>query len=189
MRAMFDFYPLIRPLLFQLDPEKSAWACDPGTQEGTLGPRLRLKAKLKANTRHTKDEGDSILNIKVCGLDFESPIGLAAGLDRQAEIMSELLAFGFGFIEIGGITPRPQPGNPKPRLFRVPQMRGIINRFGFNSDGMDVCARRIAAWRDRGADKRPGILGHQYRQKQGYGGSNPRLCRLRQNVCLPGRII
>jgi dihydroorotate dehydrogenase len=72
------------------------------------------------------------------GLDFENPVGLAAGLDKHAEHVDALAALGFGFLELGGVTPRPQPGNPRPRLFRLPEARGIINRFGLNSVGVEA---------------------------------------------------
>jgi dihydroorotate dehydrogenase len=79
----------------------------------------------------------------VCGLSFPSPLGLAAGLDKGAELLSIWKALGFGFVEIGTVTPRPQPGNPKPRLFRLPQEGLILNRMGFNSEGAEVVARRL----------------------------------------------
>ena len=71
------------------------------------------------------------------GLDFPNPIGLAAGLDKNGEHLDALVALGFGFIEIGTVTPRPQPGNPQPRIFRIPQANAIINRLGFNNHGVD----------------------------------------------------
>ncbi|MEO1276587.1 MAG: quinone-dependent dihydroorotate dehydrogenase [Pseudomonadota bacterium] len=92
------------------------------------------------------------LSLRFAGLDLPNPVGLAAGFDKHAEAIDPLLAAGFGFLEIGGVTPRPQPGNPKPRLFRLSEDQAVINRFGFNSDGMDVVARRLEA---RG----PGVVG------------------------------
>jgi dihydroorotate dehydrogenase len=77
------------------------------------------------------------------GLDFENPVGLAAGLDKQAEHVGALAALGFGFLELGGVTPRPQAGNPRPRLFRLPRGRAIINRYGLNSIGVDAFARNL----------------------------------------------
>ena len=71
------------------------------------------------------------------GLKFDNPVGLAAGLDKNAEYIDCLSKLGFGFIEVGTVTPRPQPGNPKPRSFRLTKEEGIINRFGFNNDGID----------------------------------------------------
>ena len=81
----------------------------------------------------------------LAGLTLSNPVGLAAGFDKNAEALDPIGRAGFGFAEIGGVTPRPQPGNPRPRLFRLPQDRAVINRFGFNNDGMEVIARRLAA--------------------------------------------
>lgn len=144
---MFDIYPLLRPLLFTIDPETAhdlaIWALQKG-----LGPCFR-------------DEDDLILSTKVCGLRFSNPIGLAAGFDRHAKAIGEFFDFGFGSVEVGGITPLPQPGNPKTRLFRISQANGIINRMGFPGEGMAVCARRIAAWRDSMQGHRCGVFGIQ----------------------------
>lgn len=139
-------YSLIRPLMFMLDAERAHHLTLALLKRG-LGPRF-------------PNDGDPTLKTRLYGLDFPNPIGLAAGFDKHAEIMDEMLGFGFGAVEIGSITPRPQPGNPLPRLFRAPQAEAIINRFGFNSDGFDLCLRRLGAYRDR--NKRrvfPGILG------------------------------
>jgi dihydroorotate dehydrogenase len=87
------------------------------------------------------------------GLDFPNPVGLAAGLDKNGEAIDALAEFGFGFIEVGAVTPRPQPGNPKPRLFRLPAAEAIINRMGFNNLGVD----HLLANLERAAFK--GILG------------------------------
>jgi dihydroorotate dehydrogenase len=89
------------------------------------------------------------LAVDVAGLSFPSPIGLAAGFDKNAEVAGAMLARGFGFVEVGTITPKPQAGNPKPRLFRLLQDKALINRFGFNNHGMDVCLERLKA-RGRG---------------------------------------
>lgn len=78
------------------------------------------------------------------GLDFANPVGLAAGFDKQAEHVEALAALGFGFLELGGVTPRPQPGNPRPRLFRIPRARAIINRYGLNSVGVDAFASNLS---------------------------------------------
>ena len=83
------------------------------------------------------------LHMKVMGLDFDCPIGLAAGFDKHAECIDGMLEMGFGFVEIGSVTPLPQPGNPKPRAFRLKQDKGIINRYGFNSHGHDVVKARL----------------------------------------------
>ncbi|MGB3148488.1 MAG: dihydroorotate dehydrogenase (quinone), partial [Paracoccaceae bacterium] len=80
----------------------------------------------------------------LAGLALPNPVGLAAGFDKNAEVADPLMRAGFGFVEVGAATPRPQPGNPRPRLFRLPQDRAVINRFGFNNDGAEVIAARLA---------------------------------------------
>ena len=97
---------------------------------------------------------DPILRSSLWGLDFANPVGLAAGFDKNAEVADAMLAQGFGFVEIGSVTPRPQPGNPRPRVFRVPEAKAMINRYGFNNDGLDVVAARLEARRGR-----PGLVG------------------------------
>lgn len=84
------------------------------------------------------------LRTRIAGLDLPNPVGLAAGFDKNGEVLTPLSRAGFGFIEVGAVTPRPQPGNPRPRLFRLTEDRAAINRFGFNNEGMDVMARRLA---------------------------------------------
>ena len=86
---------------------------------------------------------DPILQTRLAGLDLPNPVGLAAGLDKNAEALKGLGRLGFGFVECGSVTPRPQPGNPKPRLFRLADDRAIINRMGFNNDGLDLVSRRL----------------------------------------------
>ncbi|MDP5362954.1 MAG: dihydroorotate dehydrogenase (quinone), partial [Paracoccaceae bacterium] len=90
------------------------------------------------------------LRTKLAGLDLPNPVGLAAGFDKNATALHALSRTGFGFLEVGAATPRPQPGNPKPRLFRLAEDKAAINRFGFNNDGMDAIATRLAA-RPKGA--------------------------------------
>jgi len=97
---------------------------------------------------------DPVLRCRVAGLDLPNPIGLAAGFDKNAEVPDAMLKLGFGFVEIGGVTPRAQPGNPKPRVFRLEQDRAVINRMGFNNEGLDVVVSRLAA-----RQKRPGMAG------------------------------
>jgi dihydroorotate dehydrogenase len=84
------------------------------------------------------------------GIDFPNPVGLAAGLDKNARVIDGMVALGFGFIEVGTVTPLPQPGNPKPRLFRLPEAQGIVNRFGFNNLGVDQLLRNVEAAKFRG---------------------------------------
>ena len=88
---------------------------------------------------------DPVLRTHLAGLDLPNPVGLAAGLDKNAEAMAGLSRLGFGFIECGSVTPRPQPGNPRPRLFRLEEDRAVINRMGFNNDGLEAFARRLEA--------------------------------------------
>ena len=91
------------------------------------------------------DPRDKRLAVEAFGLKFPNPIGMAAGFDKNGEVPDALLALGFGFAEVGTITPLPQPGNPKPRLFRLPADRGVVNRFGFNSEGASSVLRRLRA--------------------------------------------
>jgi dihydroorotate dehydrogenase len=100
---------------------------------------------------------DPILATRVWHLDFASPIGLAAGFDKDAEVIDPMLRAGFGFVEAGSVTPRPQPGNPKPRLYRLTEDRAVINRFGFNSQGIDAYVERLRARGRAGAER--GIVG------------------------------
>jgi dihydroorotate dehydrogenase len=121
-----NLYPLLRPLLFSLDAETA--------HEVTLkllqAAQLSGLSKLVYPTLENKP-------VTVMGLDFKNPVGLAAGLDKNGDYIAALDALGFGFLEIGTATPRPQPGNPKPRLFRLPEHEAIINRMGFNNLGID----------------------------------------------------
>lgn len=91
---------------------------------------------------------NAALSKNVLGLNFKNPVGLGAGFDKNAKYLRELEALGFGFVEIGTVTPRPQAGNDKPRLFRLPQDQALINRMGFNNDGVDVVAKRLKKWRE-----------------------------------------
>jgi dihydroorotate dehydrogenase len=100
---------------------------------------------------------DPILGTRLFGLDFPNPIGLAAGFDKNAEAFAPALRLGFGFVEIGSVTPRPQAGNPRPRLFRLPEDRAVINRMGFNNDGLAAVQRRLTRRPSAGASR--GILG------------------------------
>src|ERR1700749_2034787 len=93
---------------------------------------------------------DPRLTVEAFGLRFPNPIGLAAGFDKDAEVPDAMLRFGFGFVECGTLTPRPQSGNPKPRLFRLPEDRAVINRMGFNNGGMEIAAKRLAERKRRG---------------------------------------
>lgn len=118
-----------------------AWALrqlDPETAHG-----LAIAA-LKSAPLPTPPADDPILRTQLAGLDLPNPIGLAAGLDKNAEALSGLSCLGFGFVECGSVTPLPQPGNPKPRLFRLAEDRGIINRMGFNNAGLEAFAGHLS---------------------------------------------
>jgi len=106
--------------------------------------------------RRVRPRADPALAVEALGLRFEHPLGLAAGFDKGEVIAPGLFALGFSHVEIGTITPRPQPGNDRPRLFRLPEHQALLNRMGFNNDGAEVCAERLAALAS--AD-RPGVLG------------------------------
>lgn len=127
-----NLYPLLRPLLFSLDPETA--------HEVTL--KLLRTANASGLSKAIYPEIDH-KPVSVMGLDFKNPAGLAAGLDKNGDYINALAALGFGFIEIGTVTPRPQPGNPKPRLFRLPEHQAIINRMGFNNLGIDHLLERV----------------------------------------------
>lgn len=121
-----NLYPLLRPLLFSLDPETA--------HNVTLKLLNTAQATGLAKLIHPAVAEHPI---KVMGLEFKNPVGLAAGLDKNGDYIDALAALGFGFLEIGTVTPRPQPGNPKPRLFRLPEYQAIINRMGFNNLGVE----------------------------------------------------
>jgi len=132
-------YDYLRPLLFALDAETAH--------------RLTLYA---LGVAHRSNLGRFVatppqdLPVDVFGIRFPNPVGLAAGLDKNAAHIDELGALGFGFVEVGTVTPRPQPGNPKPRMFRLPQHEAIINRLGFNNEGVDALLRNVEASSYRG---------------------------------------
>jgi dihydroorotate dehydrogenase len=126
--GLFD--RLARPLLHVLDPEDAH--------------RLAV-AMLKFAPLPRAARDDRRLATRAFGLNFSNPVGMAAGFDKHAEAPDPLLRVGFGFVEVGTVTPLPQPGNPRPRLFRLDADEGVINRLGFNSEGADVVLRRLAA--------------------------------------------
>ncbi len=128
--SMYGLYPLIRPLVFKLDAETA--------HHVTLNA---IKAAHKLGVLRATSQSDKV--IEVMGLKFPAVVGLAAGLDKNGDYIDALAALGFGFVEIGTVTPRPQPGNPKPRLFRVPEAQGIINRMGFNNLGVDHLVEQV----------------------------------------------
>ncbi|MDP2821991.1 MAG: quinone-dependent dihydroorotate dehydrogenase [Sulfuritalea sp.] len=131
-------YRWFRPFVFALDPETAH-------EIAIAGLRAQCRAGLTHAYRPLASGATSVM-----GLDFPNRIGLAAGLDKNGEAIDGLAAWGFGFLEIGTVTPRPQPGNPKPRLFRLPEAQGIINRMGFNNRGVDALVGNVKAARYRG---------------------------------------
>jgi dihydroorotate dehydrogenase len=137
MSPTFDPYPLLRPLLFRCQPETAHGLCfATGAVAQTVPGILPLTAALAGKPAPA-------LARDCLGLRFASPIGLAAGLDKGAQLLPMWKAMGFGFVEIGTVTPRPQPGNPRPRVFRFPDEKLILNRMGFNSEGAEAVARRL----------------------------------------------
>lgn len=143
MRALCDMaYSLFRPLLFRIDPERAH--------------RLTL-----ALLRHAPQPGSRRdppeLHTSALGLSFSNPVGLAAGMDKDALAVGGWERLGFGFAEIGTITPRPQTGNPRPRIWRLPEHHALINRMGFPSDGMDQVASRLGQIRAKMARMRIGV--------------------------------
>ncbi|WP_395809219.1 quinone-dependent dihydroorotate dehydrogenase [Daejeonella sp.] len=130
-------YKLIKPLLFQFDPEIIHYVVT-----GALRRVNRIWG-VKSFLKNLYQLEDQQLAREVFGLKFKNPLGLAAGFDKNASMIEELAQFGFGFIEIGTVTPLPQPGNEKPRMFRLPQDDALINRMGFNNQGVDVVAARL----------------------------------------------
>jgi len=134
-------FSILRPFLFNLDPETAH--------------DLAIKS-LKFNPLPSKMfevEDEQMLNIELLGKKFPNPIGLAAGFDKSAEVYNSLLKLGFGFVEVGTVTPLKQYGNPKPRVFRLEQDKALINRLGFNNDGMEKIKARIKS------NSKKGILG------------------------------
>ncbi len=139
---MIDLFPVFGPLLRSLDPEV-AHTLTLRLLEAGLAPRLC-------------DREEPRLRQRLWGLDFPNPVGIAAGFDKNAEVVGPLLSLGFGFVEAGTVTPKPQPGNPRPRCFRLTGQQAMINRFGFNNQGLEAVARRLATRRRR---HRRGVVG------------------------------
>ena len=124
------FDTIIRPFLARLDPETAH--------------RLTIRALKCGFGPVAAGPDDPRLNIRVLGMDFPNPIGLAAGFDKNAEVFGPMGKIGLGFVEVGSVTPLAQPGNPRPRLFRLPADRAVINRMGFNNDGADTARANLA---------------------------------------------
>lgn len=128
-------FNLARPLIHRMDAETAH--------------RLTVAA-LAAAPALKPGSDDPVLATEAFGLSFTNPVGLAAGFDKHAEAVDGALGLGFGFVEVGGVTPLPQPGNPRPRVFRLIEDEAVINRYGLNSEGMEAVAARLAARRSRG---------------------------------------
>jgi len=135
-------YGLARPFLFALDAE---------TAHG-IGLKA-MEAAYRSALNPLLARTPTPLPTRAFGLEFQNPMGLAAGLDKNGAHVDALLALGFGSVEVGTVTPRPQPGNPKPRMFRLPDQQAVINRLGFNNDGVDALVRNV------GRARRKGIVG------------------------------
>ena len=131
-------FDIARPALFALDPERAH----------------RLTVKALAVSPRIGPQKAGPLAVDVAGIRFPNPLGMAAGFDKDAEVPDQLLGLGFGFAEVGSITPRPQEGNPRPRLFRLVEDRGVINRMGFNNGGAEAARARLARRKER-----PGVVG------------------------------
>ncbi|MET0742130.1 MAG: dihydroorotate dehydrogenase (quinone), partial [Microvirga sp.] len=136
---MASLFRAARPVLHALDPETAH--------------RMTIRALALMPIRPPAAD-DPRLAIRLLGRRFPNPVGLAAGFDKRCEVPDPLLALGFGFVELGGVVPRPQPGNPRPRVFRLTRDQAVINRFGLNSDGLEAARLRL---QDRMG--RPGIVG------------------------------
>ncbi len=134
---MIDFYRFAGPMLRLIDPETSHRLAIAALKSGLLPAPTAVQA-------------DPMLRQDLWGRTFANPLGLAAGFDKNAEAVDALGRWGFGFVEIGSVTPRPQPGNPRPRLFRLRSDQAVINRMGFNNDGMAVVADRLRVRRSSG---------------------------------------
>ena len=136
---MFDLFALAKPVLHALPPEPAHTLTIASLRAG-FGPRDR-------------QPDDPVLSVEAFGRQFANPLGMAAGFDKNAQVIAAVLAMGFGFVEIGTVTPRPQAGNPKPRMVRVPGRSALINRLGFNNAGAAVVRQRLTRCR------RPGPVG------------------------------
>lgn len=134
-----NIYPFLRPALFHLDAETS--------HHLTL---KMLKLGYQSGLSSLLFPAPVNKPVSVMGLDFANPVGLAAGLDKNGEYIDPLAQLGFGFVEIGTVTPRPQPGNPQPRLFRLPEHQAIINRMGFNNHGIDYLLKQVESCQYQG---------------------------------------
>ncbi|MGI4751292.1 MAG: quinone-dependent dihydroorotate dehydrogenase [Janthinobacterium lividum] len=146
-------YKLIRPLFFSFDPEKIHHFITRSLKRLNLIPGGAVVSRAVFSIENLA------LEREVFGLKFKNPVGLAAGFDKNAEMMGEMANLGFGFVEIGTVTPLPQPGNPKPRMFRLKEDQALINRMGFNNLGVDIVAERIKQYRQKSTQNQQLIIG------------------------------
>lgn len=130
------FENLIRPILFRMDPEKAH-------EFGIEALKLGLGPKVARSIATKRFASESFGDLERFGLKFENPVGIAAGFDKNALVVNQLASLGFGFVEVGTVTYEPQPGNEKPRLFRLPADKALINRLGFNNDGASKIVERL----------------------------------------------
>jgi dihydroorotate dehydrogenase len=148
---IIDRFDFSRPILRLLPPE--------------LANAVAIRAMALGLAGKGPAQTDPFLAIRRFGLDFANPVGLAAGFDKNAEIPAAALRLGFGFVEFGTVTPRPQQGNPKPRVYRIPSQRAVINRLGFNNLGLDVAVSRMEKLRNGGRAPKGWIGGNIGRNK------------------------
>lgn len=139
-------YKVLRSILFWFPPE---WVHYFSMNSLKLLCSIGLSGLLKKMFNPGVPGQRSTINVQFLGLKFKNPVGLGAGFDKNARYLRELECLGFGFVEIGTVTPVGQKGNPKPRLFRLPKDQALINRMGFNNDGVKVIAERLAKWKQR----------------------------------------
>ncbi|MBN8858740.1 MAG: quinone-dependent dihydroorotate dehydrogenase [Sphingobacteriales bacterium] len=149
-------YALLRNILFLFPPEQVHYF-SMNMLKGLCSIRLFRKA-VRKYFRPADERLEVKMELQHGALVFSNPVGLGAGFDKNARYLRELEALGFGFVEIGTVTPRPQPGNDKPRLFRLPKDRALINRMGFNNDGVEAIAGRLKQWRNDPANKRSDLI-------------------------------
>lgn len=138
-------YPLLRSLLFNFPPEDVHYFAMNALRSGNNAGLIRNIIRSSFQYQHAS------LEKNVFGLHFKNPVGLGAGFDKNALYLNELESIGFGFVEIGTVTPLPQPGNDKPRLFRLPQDKALINRMGFNNNGVKAIKARLGVWNNQKA--------------------------------------
>ncbi len=158
-------YKLLRTILFLFNPERVHYF---SMNSLKLLCKIPFIKKIITNSFTPKPFNNK--TIEQFNLQFKNPVGLGAGFDKNAKYLNELQALGFGFVEIGTVTPKPQAGNDKPRLFRLPKDKALINRMGFNNDGVEVIAERLKSWKSRWSlavdgkttnNKQPSTINHQ----------------------------